>query len=130
MAESTAVPGAEIEVTVAFSPRSQLVLEALLRLPAGTTLGQATPLAIAALQRSAGEDAALLPDPATLARYPAGIWSRRARPEHLLAQGDRLEFYRPLQADPKAARRQRFASQGARAAGLFSKRRPGGKQGY
>ena len=44
--------------------------------------------------------------------------------------GDRLELYRSLTVDPKLARRQRFASQGARAAGLFARRRPGGKQGY
>jgi hypothetical protein len=36
-----------------------------------------------------------------------GIFGRLARPEQLLRNGDRLEIYRPLSADPKAARRAR-----------------------
>lgn len=36
-----------------------------------------------------------------------GIWGRRATPETPLREGDRIEFYRPLRADPKAARRAR-----------------------
>jgi uncharacterized protein len=38
--------------------------------------------------------------------------------------------YRPLLVDPKVARRERFRTQGARAAGLFAKKRPGAKPGY
>ncbi|MBI3102085.1 MAG: RnfH family protein [Burkholderiales bacterium] len=60
----------------------------------------------------------------------AGIWGRLVPQATLLQDGDRLELYRPLTVDPKLARRQRFARQGARAAGLFAQRRPGGKQGY
>jgi sulfur carrier protein len=45
-------------------------------------------------------------------------------------EGDRVEVYRGLKVDPKVARRERFRSQGARAAGLFAKRRPGAKPGY
>jgi len=44
--------------------------------------------------------------------------------------GDRLEALRPLQVDPKEARRQRFVQQGTRGAGLFANRRPGAKPGY
>jgi putative ubiquitin-RnfH superfamily antitoxin RatB of RatAB toxin-antitoxin module len=65
-----------------------------------------------------------------LVSAPAGIWNRKAGPQDSLREGDRLEFYRPLRVDPKVARRERFAGQGARGAGLFSRRRPGSKAGY
>jgi putative ubiquitin-RnfH superfamily antitoxin RatB of RatAB toxin-antitoxin module len=43
---------------------------------------------------------------------------------------DRVEIYRPLTVDPKVARRQRFNKQGAKAAGLFARKRAGAKAGY
>ncbi len=58
------------------------------------------------------------------------IWSRRIGADAVLRDGDRLEFSRPLRVDPKVARRERFAGQGARTAGLFASRRPGSKAGY
>lgn len=61
---------------------------------------------------------------------PGGIWGRRAERSQLLRDGDRVELYRPLLVDPKVARRERFARQGARGAGLFARQRPGGKAGY
>lgn len=36
-----------------------------------------------------------------------GIWARRCGPDTLLREGDRVEVYRPLAADPKALRRER-----------------------
>jgi putative ubiquitin-RnfH superfamily antitoxin RatB of RatAB toxin-antitoxin module len=36
-----------------------------------------------------------------------GIWARRCAPETLLREGDRVEVYRPLAADPKSMRRER-----------------------
>ncbi len=62
--------------------------------------------------------------------WPAGIWGRRAERSQLLRDGDRVELYRPLLVDPKVARRERFARQGARGTGLFARQRPGGKAGY
>ena len=59
-----------------------------------------------------------------------GIWGRAVMPDQVLQQGDRIELCRPLQVDPKVARRERFARQGARGTGLFAKRRSGGKPGY
>jgi putative ubiquitin-RnfH superfamily antitoxin RatB of RatAB toxin-antitoxin module len=59
-----------------------------------------------------------------------GVWGRKARPDQLLADGDRVEIYRPLRVDPKVARRERFRTQGARSTGLFASRRPGAKPGY
>jgi len=52
---------------------------------------------------------------AVRARFPAiaagkpkvGIWSRAASPATVLREGDRVEVYRALAADPKAARRAR-----------------------
>ncbi len=36
-----------------------------------------------------------------------GIWSKPVSIDTVLADGDRVEIYRPLQADPKQARRAR-----------------------
>ena len=36
-----------------------------------------------------------------------GVFGRRVGPEHRLAEGDRVEIYRPLAIDPKEARRRR-----------------------
>ncbi len=59
-----------------------------------------------------------------------GIWGRVVAPDQILQHGDRVELYRPLVVDPKVARRERFARQGARSTGLFAQRRPGAKAGY
>jgi len=37
---------------------------------------------------------------------PLGIWGRRVAGDRLLADGDRLEAYRPLRRDPREARRE------------------------
>lgn len=50
------------------------------------------------------------------------VWSRLATPSQALREGDRVEVLRPLLVDPKVARRERFQRQGARAAGLFTKK--------
>ena len=42
-----------------------------------------------------------------LEAHAVGIWSRRCAPETALREGDRVEVYRPLAADPKSARRAR-----------------------
>lgn len=38
-----------------------------------------------------------------------GIWGRRCRLDDLVRDGDRIELYRPLTADPKEVRRRRAA---------------------
>lgn len=91
-----------------------------LALPVGCTIG-------AALQMAAGQQGAASPVPQGL---PAGVWGKRMPAQAPLADGDRLELYRPLKVDPKRARRERFARQGARSTGLFAKRRPEAKSGY
>ncbi|WP_180126937.1 RnfH family protein [Rhodoferax sp. BLA1] len=59
-----------------------------------------------------------------------GVWGRQVGLTHALRDQDRVEICRPLRVDPKVARRERFVKQGARAAGLFVKKRPGAKAGY
>lgn len=44
-----------------------------------------------------------------LAGSPVGIFGRVSRGDDVLEDGDRVEIYRPLQADPKIARRTRAA---------------------
>ena len=36
-----------------------------------------------------------------------GIWNERVVPDYCVSDGDRIEIYRPLIADPKTMRRQR-----------------------
>ena len=48
-----------------------------------------------------------------------GVWNRAARLEQRVREGDRIEIYRPLQVDPKEARRIR--------ADIRRRRRPDGR---
>ena len=113
---------AELHITLCFSARAGLVHEHALQLPEGTTVQQAF------------EAASRLGLPDFPSEKPAlemiGIWGKLSKPEQTLRDGDRLECYRPLTVDPKVARRERFARQGAKSAGLFSRSRPGAKAGY
>lgn len=59
-----------------------------------------------------------------------GVWGRVVERDGPVQEGDRVEIYRALTVDPKVARRERFAHQGARGTGLFARQRPGGKAGY
>lgn len=63
-------------------------------------------------------------------RFSSSVWGKVVSPDHALRDLDRVEWCRALLVDPKVARRQRFARQGARTAGLFADRRPGAKAGY
>lgn len=107
---------AGLQVTVCLSPAPGQVREWQLQLPPGATVADAL--------HAAGLDAAAWP------QLAFGIWGRSADLGQMLHDGDRVEGCRALTVDPKEARRQRFASQGARAAGLFARRRPGAKPGY
>jgi len=42
-----------------------------------------------------------------LKRCAIGVFGRRVEPSTVLSDGDRVEIYRPLLADPKSARRRR-----------------------
>ena len=81
-----------LEVELAFNDLSET-----LRVPAGTTV------------RSVIERSRLLerhPE-IDLAQNRVGIYARFVSLEALVQNGDRVEIYRPLQADPKELRRQR-----------------------
>lgn len=112
-----------IDITVCISPCSGTVQETLLQLPAGSTVEQA----LHALTASTALPDVQLPEASA---GMVGIWGKVANPGQALKHGDRLEIYRPLTVDPKVARRERFARQGARGAGLFKRQRDGAKAGY
>jgi putative ubiquitin-RnfH superfamily antitoxin RatB of RatAB toxin-antitoxin module len=105
-----------IRITLVQSVAPRKVLESTVHLPAGAVLKEALPIAVLKF----AEEGTL----------QCGIWGRAMPLNASLQDGDRIEVYRPLQVDPKVARRQRFASQGARTAGLFASRRSGAKAGY
>lgn len=107
-------------VIVMYSPAPRQVLEWAVDVPAGASVRDAV-RASGWPEASAGQDVAAM---------DVGIWGRRSTLDAVLREGDRVEVYRPLLVDPKVARRERFRKQGARAAGLFAKRRPGAKPGY
>lgn len=109
-----------IQVSVVYSPASRDVHEITLRLAPSSTVLQAVQ-ASGLLQ--------LFPsiDQQTTA---VGVWGRKASLNQTLRENDRVEIYRSLTVDPKVARRERFAKQGARTAGLFVKKRAGAKAGY
>ena len=109
-----------ITVDVLYSPGPRVVQQSPVQLPAGCQLGQALPALAQALGLAL----------ATLAALDVGVWGLRCPIDRVLLHGERIEFYRPLRVDPKVARRERFASQGAKSAGLFAKKRPCAKAGY
>jgi uncharacterized protein len=87
-----------IRVSVAYSPQARVVDETELSLPAGATLADAI-RASGVLDRHPGLD---------LAHAKLGIWGRVQAPQTVLRERDRVEVYRPLQVDPKEARRLRY----------------------
>ena len=91
-----------LQVSVAYSPRAGVVDEVVLTLPRGATLVDAVH-ASGLLDRHAGID---------LAQARLGIWGRVQAPQTLLREHDRVEVYRPLNVDPKEARRLRYRKSG------------------
>lgn len=94
-----------VEVVQSLAPRQTQSI--LLDLPTGSTVQEALRLT-----------AWSLPDGSV-----TGIWGRKAAPDHVLRDGDRLEIYRALLVDPKEARRLRYARSG-------TKRRISGNKRY
>lgn len=99
-----------LHVSVVRSTAPRSVDEQVLTLPTGATVADAL--------RASG----WLPDGASTQDLLLGVWGRKATPGQLLRDRDRVEIHRPLRVDPKVARRERFRTQGTRAAGLFAKR--------
>lgn len=90
-------PADSIAVVVAFCPAPGQVDEVSLRLPRDSTLQQAL-LASGLLQRQGLH----------LQQVQAGVWGRVQSLDTVLRERDRVELYRPLQVDPKEARRLRY----------------------
>ena len=110
----------QLRVTVVYAPVPRQVREFALTLPADSTVRAAI---------EAGGVLGLHPEIELGARM-LGIWGHKVTLGHVLRDQDRVEIWRPLRVDPKHARRERFNAQGALAAGLFARRRPGAKPGY
>lgn len=109
-----------LTITLVYSAKAREVREQALTLAPGSTVLQALQ-ASDLLQWHPGLD---------LASVSLGVWGRRCMPGQVLRAQDRVEVYRALTVDPKVARRERFAKQGAKTAGLFVKKRVGAKAGY
>jgi len=86
-----------ISVEVAYAEPQRQFLRRV-EVPDGSTAGDA--IRLSGVAAEAGIDADSL---------DVGIWSRVAGRSTVLRDGDRVELYRPLRADPKEARRRRAA---------------------
>lgn len=94
----------QVEVQVCYALPETAFLHTL-SLPAGSTLQQALEQS-GVLQQHPEID---------LAVNLVGIHGKKKTLDTVLRQQDRVEVYRPLQADPKEARRRRAGSKGAKA---------------
>jgi len=91
--------GSLLQVEVAFAtPEKQVILK--LQVPPGTTVAEAID-ASGVRHQFAGIEA----------QPVVGIFSRKVPLDCKLADGDRVEIYRPLLIDPKQSRRQRVEQQ-------------------
>ena len=113
-----------MKIVVTYAPAQRMAQEWLVEIPDGSRVQLA-------LEQS-GVLTAFSDITELLARgvLSLGIWGRSCRANQVLADQDRVEIYRPLRVDPKVARRERFRGQGVKRAGLFAKKREGGKAGY
>jgi putative ubiquitin-RnfH superfamily antitoxin RatB of RatAB toxin-antitoxin module len=96
MSTATDPGGPTLWVEVAYgTPQKQAIVR--IEVPAGCTVAEA-------IDRSGirGQFPGMQVDPRAL-----GVFSRKVPPDHVLGDGDRVEIYRPLIADPKEARRRR-----------------------
>lgn len=91
-------PKIRVEVVLAMPERQELVE---LELAAGSTVADAISRS-RIVERFDGFELDL---------EKVGIFGRKASPDQVLREGDRVELYRPLIADPKEVRRQRAKQQ-------------------
>jgi hypothetical protein len=87
----------QVEITFATPERQELLA---LEVPAGTTIAEA--IEISGIEER-------FPDEGVGA-LPSGVWGRVLPGATRLQAGDRIEIYRPLQTDPRDARRLRAAA--------------------
>jgi uncharacterized protein len=103
--EASEAPARELLRIVVVHALPQRAIEVVLHVPAGATVADA-------LVAAGAEPGFREVDLATAAVGIFGVTERRDR---VLERGDRVEIYRPLAADPKAARRARVKEARARA---------------
>jgi putative ubiquitin-RnfH superfamily antitoxin RatB of RatAB toxin-antitoxin module len=113
-----------LTITVCYAPSPRVVHTAVVQVPAHAHLRDALALCMAHPQLASAVQAV------AAGKLYCSVWGTKATPDQLLQPHDRIELCRPLRVDPKVARRERFAQQGARTSGLFAQRRPGAKSGY
>ena len=113
-----------MKIAVTYAPAERLAEEWLVDLPQGSTVQSA--LAQSGVLTAFSEISELL----ARGDLSLGIWGRSCAADQTLCDQDRVEIYRSLRVDPKVARRERFRGQGVKRAGLFAKKREGGKAGY
>lgn len=82
----------QVEVVFALADRQELLL---VELPGGSTVGEA-------IRRSGLVRA--FPD-IELGELQTGVWGKPVDRGHVVTEGDRVELYRPLEMDPRDARR-------------------------
>jgi putative ubiquitin-RnfH superfamily antitoxin RatB of RatAB toxin-antitoxin module len=82
-----------VEVVFATAETQPLVF---VTLPAGATVADAIALSLLAERFPAAD----------FNELQAGIWGNLVDRGHILSDGDRVEIYRPLELDPREARRQ------------------------
>ena len=85
-----------IRITLVVATRDSQT-EATAEVPVGTTLQQG--LVVCA------DEIATMRGP--VQTVSTGVWGKTRPPHYVLREGDRIEWYRPLRADPKQARRAR-----------------------
>ena len=89
---------AELRVAVAWSPHPGAAFERAVQLAAGSTVLDAIRASGVADDAGAGVD---------VSTQAVGIWGRVVALDAVLADGDRVEIYRPLAVDPNEARKRR-----------------------
>jgi len=100
-----AVPATLLRVEVVYAAAPHQLQQHALQLPPGATVADAL--------RASGLSRLLGPDPAALS---LSLWGRLCDGQTLLRDRDRIELTRPLQVDPKEARRQRYRRDGVKRA--------------
>ena len=113
-----------LTITVSHAPSPRVVHTVVVQLPARSQLRDALALCAAHPQLASAVQAVVA------GKLYCSVWGTKAAADQWLQPHDRIELCRPLRVDPKVARRERFAQQGARTSGLFAQRRPGAKPGY
>jgi putative ubiquitin-RnfH superfamily antitoxin RatB of RatAB toxin-antitoxin module len=107
---------AKMKIYIYYSPMQRKLECITIDVLAGTLLGEALPERLAKQVASQAVSCA--------------VWGKAVKLTYKLKAGDRVELLRNLRVDPMTARRERFAKQGVKKAGLFKTKRQGAKAGY